>query len=73
MLDNGGQDYFTLQSIGTAFCPYRIAAYAPFLEGFTRLGYQIVDRWQNPDKHCQIAFEPEHSVDVYHGFYLLRG
>ena len=70
VLDNGGQDYFTLQSIGTAFCPYRIAAYAPFLEGFTRLGYQIVDRWQNPDKHCHIAFEPAHSLDVYHGFYL---
>lgn len=73
VLDNGGQDYFTLQSIGTAFCPYRIAAYAPFLEGLTRLGYQIVDRWQNPDKHCHIAFEPEHSLDVYHGFYLRRG
>ncbi len=69
-LDNGGHDYFTLQSIGTAFCPYRIAAYAPFLEGFTRLGYQVVDRWQNPDKHCHIAFEPAHSLDVYHGFYL---
>lgn len=73
VLDNGGQDYFTLQSIGTAFCPYRIAAYAPFLEGLTRLGYQIVDRWQNPDKHCHIAFEPEHSLDVYHGFYLRQG
>jgi len=70
---NGGQDYFTLQSIGTAFCPYRIAAYATFLEGFTRLGYQIVDRWQNPDKHCHIAFEPTHSVEMYHGFYLRRG
>ena len=72
VLDNGGQDYFTLQSIGTAFCPYRIAAYAPFLEGYTRQGYHIVDRWQNPDKHCHIAFEPEHSLDVYHGFYLRR-
>ena len=73
LLDNGGQDFFTLQSIGTAFCPYRIAAYGPFLESFTHLGYQIVDRWQNPDKHCHIAFEPAHSLDVYHGFYLRRG
>ena len=37
VLDNGGQDYFSLQSNGTAFCPYRIVAYVPFLEGFTRL------------------------------------
>jgi len=72
LLDNGGRDYFTLQSIGTAFCPYRIAAYGQFLAGYTRLGYQIVDRWQNPDKRCRIALEPAHSVDGYHGFYLRR-
>jgi len=73
VLDNGGRDYFTLQSIGAAFCPYRIAAYAPFLESFTQLGYHVVDRWQNPEKRCRIAFEPGYSVEGYHGFYLRRG
>lgn len=62
--------YFTLQSIGTAFCPYRITAIADFLQGFEEIGYLVVDSWENPDKSCEIPFHPDRSLDRYYGFYL---
>jgi putative methyltransferase (TIGR04325 family) len=64
------RSYFTLQAIGTAFCPYRITQIADFLRGYEALGYEIVDSWENPDKKCEIPFHPEHSLDRYYGFYL---
>ena len=64
------ESYFTLQNIGTAFCPYRIGAESGFIRDITRLGYQLVDRWQNLEKACFIPFHAEHSLDRYHGFYF---
>lgn len=65
--------YFTLQSIGTAFCPYRITAKFDFIESMQGLGYLMVDHWINPDKRCMIQFHPDHSLEGYHGFYFRRG
>jgi putative methyltransferase (TIGR04325 family) len=62
--------YFTLQSIGTAFCPYRVTSVGEFLKGLDALGYKLVDQWENPDKKCEIPFHPEYSLDHYHGFYF---
>lgn len=62
--------YFTLQSIGTAFCPYRIDRESAFLDSLAALGYRVVDAWINPDKSCIIPFHPEHSLHHYHGYYL---
>lgn len=64
--------FFTLQSIGTAFCPYRITAVGEFLSGYRSLGYEIVDTWDNPDKQCTIPFHPDRSLDRYHGFLFRR-
>jgi putative methyltransferase (TIGR04325 family) len=64
--------YFTLQSIGTAFCPYRITAVEEFLAPYADLGYTLVDRWENPDKRCAIPFHPDRSLDRYFGFYFRR-
>ncbi len=64
--------YFTLQSIGTAFCPYRITAVGEFLRSFEDFQYKLVDSWENPDKSCEIPFFPKHSLDRYHGFYFCR-
>ena len=66
------ESYFTLQSVGTAFCPYRIAAQGEFLKSFDALGYALVDSWENPDKKCEIPFHPERSLDRYHGVYFRR-
>lgn len=62
--------YFTLQSIGTAFCPYRIDVLQQFIGGLTALGYRVRDAWINPDKSCEIPFSPSLSLHHYHGFYL---
>jgi putative methyltransferase (TIGR04325 family) len=60
--------FFTLQSIGTSFCPYRIDQFGEFVKSITRLGYVQKDTWENPDKRCMIAFDPAHSIDRYYGF-----
>jgi putative methyltransferase (TIGR04325 family) len=64
--------YFTLQSVGTAFCPYRITAAGEFLRSFEELGYALVDTWENPEKRCEIPFHPEFSLDRYYGFFFRR-
>lgn len=66
------QSFFTLQSVGTAFCPYRITAVVEFLKSIEELGYTLVDSWENPDKKCRIPFFPDHSLDQYHGFLFTR-
>lgn len=59
--------YWTVQSIGTAFCPYHIQQKEAFFSDMSHLGYQPVDNWENLEKDCWIAFEPEHCLDRYHG------
>lgn len=66
------QAFFTLQSVGTAFCPYRIGARPAFVQSLQALGYECVDEWENPEKRCEIPFHPGHSLDHYHGFYFRR-
>lgn len=68
------ETYFTVQSIGTAFCPYRIESRSSFTDGLSELGYQLMDQWENLDKRCDIPFEhPSYSLDRYFGFYFRRG
>ena len=59
--------YWTVQSIGSAFCPYRIQQTKAFFAELEALGYEALDTWENPDKSCWIAFEPEYSLDRYYG------
>lgn len=62
------ESFFTLQNMGTAFCPYRVMSEREFIDGLKALGYTLRDRWENPDRTCKIAFRPEHSLDRYFGF-----
>jgi len=64
------ESYFTLQGIGTAYCPYRITALGAFTQSLAGLGYERVDQWDNPDKRCTIPFHPGHSLEGYHGFHF---
>lgn len=59
--------YWTVQSTGKAFCPYRIQKRSRFFGDLEALGYETQDVWENAEKRCTIAFEPEHSLDVYYG------
>lgn len=63
--------YFTVQNIGTAFCPYRIEAHGRFVGDLRALGYELRDHWENLEKRCDIPFvAPHYSLDRYHGFYF---
>ena len=62
------ESFFTLQSIGAAFCPYRVIQFGAFVKSLSQLGYVQRDAWENPDKRCTIAFDPAHSIDRYYGF-----
>ncbi len=59
--------YWTVQSIGSAFCPYRIQRKSIFFSDLENLGYEVRDIWTNPEKRCEIAFHPEHSLNGYFG------
>jgi len=65
-----GHEFFTLQNIGTAFCPYRIYNRNNLIHNFENLGYQLIDYWTNPEKSCYIPLKPNHSQYGYHGMYL---
>ncbi|KRF02127.1 hypothetical protein ASG87_11650 [Frateuria sp. Soil773] len=66
------ESYFTVQNMGTTCCPYRISAEREFVDGLKALGYQLRDRWENPDRRCRIPFHPGHSLDRYFGFLFSR-
>jgi len=66
------ETYFTIQNIGTAFCPYRIQQREGFFAGMAKLGYVLVDHWQNAEKACCIPFHPKHSLHHYEGAYFSR-
>ncbi|MBL8289988.1 MAG: methyltransferase, TIGR04325 family [Rubrivivax sp.] len=63
-------DFFTVNSIGTAFCPYRVQTQAALVRGLSKLGYRVRETWINPDKPLHIPFHPGHSLQHYSGFCL---
>lgn len=60
----------TLNSIGTAFCPYHLRKEVDFFNGLSNAGYEIIDIWNNEEKACSIAFESERSINYYRGAIL---
>jgi putative methyltransferase (TIGR04325 family) len=60
--------YYTLNSIGHAYCAYRITAEPEIFDGMKALGYSLLDRWKHPDKNCYIPFNKEYSLRYYTGF-----
>lgn len=60
----------TLNSIGTAFCPYHIRKEDDFFNGLKKVGYDVLDIWNNEEKKCNIAFESERSLSYYKGAIL---
>ena len=65
--------FFTLNSIGAAFCPYRVVSEPELVGTLASKGYKVVDRWECPGKPMIIPGFPEHSLDHYCGLYLEKG
>jgi putative methyltransferase (TIGR04325 family) len=66
------KQYFTLQSIGLSFCPYRIYGEPQLIGSLEKLGYARRDAWNNAEKSCGVAFDREHSLDHYRGYLFER-
>ncbi|MEM7679054.1 MAG: methyltransferase, TIGR04325 family [Myxococcota bacterium] len=64
--------FYTLQTIGVSYCPYRIESSEAFVDGLRALGYTPIDQWENPEKSCLIPFHPERSLDHYVGGFWER-
>ena len=64
------REFFTVNSLGTAFCPYRVQTQAGLVRGLTSLGYRLRESWINPDKPLTIPYRPEYSLRHYSGFCL---
>jgi putative methyltransferase (TIGR04325 family) len=61
-------DFFTVNSIGTAFCPYRVQTQATVTRGLTRLGYRLREAWINPDKPLVLPNDAARSLRHYSGY-----
>lgn len=62
------KSFFTLNSIGTAFCPYRVQARERFIEEIRLLGYDKRDEWENTGKAMVIPYKAGYDVPHYSGF-----
>jgi putative methyltransferase (TIGR04325 family) len=60
--------FFTLNSIGSAYCPYRVQSRAEFVGGLAGLGYSVRDSWLNRGKGMHIPFVNGCDVEDYSGF-----
>jgi putative methyltransferase (TIGR04325 family) len=63
-------DFFTVNSIGTAFCPYRVQTQATVIRGLSKLGYKLRTSWINPAKLLVIPTHADHCLSQYTGFLL---
>lgn len=61
------RSFFTLNSIGTAYCPYRVTARSAFRDELESLGYRLRAEWINPGKGMHIPFVEGHDVPDYRG------
>ena len=66
------RSYFTLNSIGTAFCPYRVQAIDLFCREVEAMGYALKDQWANVGKVLELPMNPEFSLSRYMGFCFER-
>lgn len=65
-----GPSFVTLNSIGTAFCPYSVRQRSELVRSMQRLGYVVEDEWEHPGKTCIIPFHPQKSLLSYRGAYF---
>ena len=63
-------DFFTVNSTGVAFCPYRVQTQGAFIRGLTALGYRLRESWVNTGKKLTIPHQPQYSLSDYSGFCL---
>ena len=64
------REFFTVNSIGTAFCPYRIQTAQRLVKDLESMGYVLREDWRNIGKKMTIPWKPEFSLSDYCGYCL---
>jgi len=62
------RNYFTLDSVGTACCRYRVQHFETFIHTVSEMGYRLRHEWRKVVKRMEIPFHSEESVDDDAGF-----
>lgn len=68
-LHNGSQ-FVTLQNGGKVFYPSYVFNKTSFMDSLNKIGYEMVDIWEDRVDSCLIPFHPEKSCPFYYGLYL---
>lgn len=65
-----GAPFVTLQNTLHSYNPYRVESRTAFVASLERLGYRVVDEWDNPDQRLTLPLDEERSLEAYTGMYL---
>lgn len=66
------REFVTLNNMGTAYCPYKVRRYAPFLDQLRDAGYEVIEEWHHPGKQCHVPFHVGPWEVTYRGAILER-
>jgi putative methyltransferase (TIGR04325 family) len=69
-VQEGEEAFWTLNSIGTAFCPYKVQCVESFVAEMKRVGYETLDTWENPGRRCRVPFQDRHADFRYLGMHF---
>ncbi len=64
------EEFVTMQDLGQSLNPYHVYRRDQFIQSFTTLGYELVDRWQCAEVTFRLPFHPEKEIAAYSGFYF---
>tara|TARA_R110000851_G_scaffold302714_2_gene460057 strand:- start:38831 stop:39619 length:789 start_codon:yes stop_codon:yes gene_type:complete len=67
-----GKRYVTLQNGGVHFVAQQVFNRDEFLGSLEKLGYRVIDEWQDHSRSCNVPFYPKYNVPVFTGLYLAR-
>jgi putative methyltransferase (TIGR04325 family) len=68
-----GPSFVTLQDIGPSIVAYRVFNGPAFIQSMVALGYELIDRWDITELHCNIPLHPSRTVSGYSGMYFQLG
>jgi len=66
-----GPTYVTLQNHGASYAPHYVWNENEFIDPVLGLGYELVDRWRNDGRDCEIPLHPERRSRLW-GLYFRR-
>ena len=65
-----GSEFVTLQNGGIVFYPQHVFNRCQYIKTIKKLGYSLIDAWEDSVDSCVIPFHPDKSVYKYAGLYF---